>query len=311
MAITCEDEYIAKNGRCCHRCPAGKYVQSDCDSTKTTQCAECGGGFYTATKNYLNKCHVCKDCSSHNNQRKAKDCTATADTVCECVTGFYCSNDQCDHCQQVGNCPPGEGVRLPATRTSNTGCAPCEKGTYSNVTDSFSPCKPHTRCDEIGRVLKIPGTLTTNAICGDIKHHCSFILPAGLWAGFALTVLLLMAVIICMRVKRRSRRAASFSDPVALVKKVPATLATSMELPLSFTEINGHCQESNTMDDCKLSLFNQDDNPVRRSMDSSYPITPLKVSVSFAEPTHFNGCAGHSNFLRTHSEPQEDEWCGT
>lgn len=34
---------------------------------------------------------------------------------------------------------------LAATRTNNTVCAPCEDATYSNVTDSQSPCLPHTR----------------------------------------------------------------------------------------------------------------------------------------------------------------------
>ena len=46
------------------------------------------------------------------------------------------------------------------------------------------------------------------------------------------------------------------------------------------------------------------------SVDSSRPITPLKVSVSFAESNHTNGYRT-GNFLRTHSEPQEDEYCGT
>lgn len=49
------------------------------------------------------------------------------------------------------------------------------------------------------------------------------------------------------------------------------------------------------------------------SLDSCLPITPLKASVSFAESSHGNGSTGYGtgNFLRSYSEPQEDEWCGT
>lgn len=65
-----------------------------------------------------------------------------------------------------------------------------------------------------------------------------------------------------------------------------------------------------------ILLSSPDDNVVsctQDSVDSCLPITPLKASVSFAESNHINGSAGYStsNFLRTYSEPQEDEWCGT
>lgn len=33
--------------------------------------------------------------------------------MCECVTGFYCSNDKCDHCRPVSRCPVGKGVKHP------------------------------------------------------------------------------------------------------------------------------------------------------------------------------------------------------
>lgn len=98
--------------------------------------------------------------------------------MCACVTGFYCSNERCDHCRPVSNCDPGQGVKvlggflletakinhhvlppiscrnkarisfhLAATRTNNTICAQCEEGTYSNVTDFHSQCQVHTRSD--------------------------------------------------------------------------------------------------------------------------------------------------------------------
>lgn len=49
------------------------------------------------------------------------------------------------------------------------------------------------------------------------------------------------------------------------------------------------------------------------SLKSCIPITPLKASVSFAESGHGKESTEYctSNFLRSYSEPQEDEWCGT
>ncbi|KAF0045525.1 hypothetical protein F2P81_002054 [Scophthalmus maximus] len=365
------------------------HVQADCDGTKETQCDKCAHGFYTATKNHLTSCQLCKECSSDNNQRKAKECTATANTVCECESGFYCSNDLCDHCQPVTDCLVGEGVKVPATRTNDTVCAPCEEGTYSNVTDFLSPCKTHTRCDDLGREVRILGTRTTNAVCSDILPRCSWMLPAGLWSGLVLSALVLLAVVVCWRAKRKScgavyefknmKSSAAYVDevgmsvvtterchlmpngfqirykllicsthsptvyynykrhlcehdaeqsyfvvfsvkarssvPATLVEMFPAALVTSRDLPLPLTERNGHYQETCAVDDCKLPIFNMDDddNLVSCCMDSSLPITPLKASVSFAESNHNTGNTGHrtGNFLRTYSEPQEDEWCGT
>lgn len=110
---------------------------------------------------------------------------------------------------------------------------------------------------------------------------------------------------------------AESSVAVSLVEMVPAAPVTQLELSLPFTERNGHCQESCDVEDCKLPLFNPDDNAVscdsQERVDSSLPITRLKASVSFTKSNHINGSAGYctGNFLRTYSEPQEDEYCET
>ncbi|XP_070767542.1 tumor necrosis factor receptor superfamily member 5 [Enoplosus armatus] len=314
--MNCTKEEYSKDGRCCDHCHAGSYMQAECDGTKPTKCVECGSGHYTATKNTLPQCHVCKHCSSSNKQRKLKDCTVQQNTECECVTGYYCNNDGCDHCLPVGHCPPGEGVKVQATRTNNTICALCEEGTYSNVTDFQSPCRAHTRCEGIGRELKTPGTGTTDAICGNFKSNCHWILPAGLWSGLVLTALVLFGLIY-WRTKRKSDRAARPSVPVTLIDVVPAVPVCPLKLPLPSTELNGYCQQSCTVDSCDLPLLNPDDNAVscstEESVDSCLPITKCKASVSFAESSHVNGSAGYctGDFRRTHSEPQEDEWCPT
>ncbi|KAK2844747.1 hypothetical protein Q5P01_011406 [Channa striata] len=317
MICKSEDSYM-KNGKCCKRCFPGQYMKEDCTDTQDTQCAECPYDHYTATKNNAKRCQKCDECSSDNKQEKFKECTRTENTVCKCIPGFYCNSERCDHCLPVESCPPGEGVKTPANRTSGAVCAKCEEGTYSNVTDFISPCKPHTRCEDFGRVLEIPGTEKADAVCGDFIHQCSWVLPAGLWAGLVLTALILFAIVTCRKAKRKSYRAGSVSVPATLVQVIPgASLelplpATAQDSPLCLTELNGHCQESCTIEDFKLPLFQPDDSIVSCSMDSSLPITPLKVSVSFAEPSYVKNC-GYctSDYLGIQSEPQEDEWCGT
>ncbi|XP_034553207.1 tumor necrosis factor receptor superfamily member 5 [Notolabrus celidotus] len=315
MSCLSEDKYVTKDDRCCDRCPSGWYIRGECDGTKKTECAECVRGFFTETKNHWFKCLSCKDCSTKN-QRKVKDCTAQEDTVCGCEPGFFCINQSCDHCQRVKHCPLGQGVKVQATRTNNTICAVCEEGTFNNVTDFHSPCKTHTRCGDLGRVLKTPGTPTADAICGDCKTYCHWIIPASLWSGLVLTALVLFGL-YCWRRQRKSSRAASLIVPVTLTDKVPVEPVCLLELPLQSKKQNGHCIESCMEEDYKFPLFTPDDNAVsyitEDSVDSSHPITPLKVSVSFAESSQQNGSAGFctGNFLRTHSEPQEDEWCGT
>ncbi|XP_029959033.1 tumor necrosis factor receptor superfamily member 5 [Salarias fasciatus] len=311
MNCTSEDKYQSKDGRCCDRCPAGQYLRSDCSDTKKTECAKCVHGYFMATKNHLPRCQVCKECSPNNKQIKLSDCTATENTVCQCRTDFYCSNDDCDLCEPVAKCPPGEGVRLKATRTNNAVCAPCEVGTFSNVTDSISPCRAHTRCEDYGRVLETQGTPTKDAVCGNFKSHCSWMLPAGLWSGLVLTVVIvILVVLIIWRLKRKSYRTAVNSSPAVLVEVIPAP-------PLTPPRLTSHCQESCKMEECKLSIYNPDDTSVGCAMQDSSDIsllkTPLKTSVSFVESSHVNGTAAYisSSLLRSCSEPQEDEWCGT
>ncbi|KAM4581220.1 tumor necrosis factor receptor superfamily member 5 [Odontesthes bonariensis] len=303
MANTCEDnKYRGKDGTCCKRCDPGQYVQAECSTTQETKCEGCKRGFYTATENYLPRCEVCKECIPRNRLRKVRECTAQRNTICECLEGFFCSTDECDHCKKVTHCEQGYGVKSQATRTNDTICAECDEGSYSNVTDYSSSCKPHTRCEDLGKDLRSPGTLKADAMCGNFKSHCPWMLPAGLWSGLVLT-LLIVAVFIIWRARRKSYKSDSRTVPVTLME-------IALEPPLSPLELSSHCQESGTEDDYKLQLFKTDDTLINCS---SHPIIQRKLSVSFLESNHNKESSGYdtANFLRSHSEPQEDEWCGT
>ncbi|XP_027869096.1 tumor necrosis factor receptor superfamily member 5 [Xiphophorus couchianus] len=305
--ITCEvKKNKSKDGHCCDQCPAGMFVAEDCNATENTKCESCPKGSYTEHPNYLKKCIGCSSCVE-NSQIKT-NCTDQKNTVCECKPGFFSTKEDVDHCEAWTKCSVGYGVKNKPTSTNDTVCTPCEKGTYSNVTDFSSPCQPHFRCEAYGLQVKTPGTKTTNAICQECKSQCCWILPASLWAGLVLTILV-VATLIFWRAKRRSYRPVKHSVPVTMVTVVA-------EPVLAPPELLSHCQESCT--DCKQSPFNSDDGSIIRSisdsLDLSTPMTPLKPSVSFIEPEQTNCSSMYpisSAFCRSYSEPQEDEWCGT
>ncbi|XP_028325612.1 tumor necrosis factor receptor superfamily member 5 isoform X2 [Gouania willdenowi] len=297
MICTDKDKYLSKAGICCDRCPAGEHVKTECTGTRATECAVCGRDLYTATVNHLLKCHVCKDCSLKNNKRTLDHCSSKKDTVCECVTGFYCNNDDCDHCQPVDRCLPGEGVKLPATRTNNTVCAPCVNGSFSNVTDFTSPCKAHTRCEEYGRLLKTQGSPKADSVCGNFKSYCSWMLPAGLWSGLVVTIIIVL-VFILWRAKRKHYKTER-SSPAA-VKEI---ISTSPLTPLNSVS---HCCNSCTKD--------EDDVLLSCAVHERLNTIPAKcLPMASASPADFkrtNKEEGCCDVLKSHSEPQEDEWCG-
>ncbi|KAM8870357.1 tumor necrosis factor receptor superfamily member 5 isoform 2-T2 [Spinachia spinachia] len=307
--MNCNADKYFVNGRCCDRCEAGKYLVATCDETNKSKCVECGRDGFTATKNHLDKCRVCKKC--HSGRKQVEPCTAQEDTVCRCETGYYCTNGPCDYCKPLTRCPVGEGVKVHATRTNDTVCDPCPDGTYSNVTDFYSLCQTHTRCEDFGKVVKTHGTATADAVCGDFKSYCSWMLPTGLWSGLLLTALILFCLLICWTSKRKKKKKTFLQQPFKSAGVVPAAPVTQLEVSLPFTELNGHCLQSDMED------YLSDDDTVgcdtQERMESRPPITPLKAPVLFTDSNHINGSAEHctGNFRRTVSEPQEDEWCGT
>lgn len=40
----------------------GYYIKAECDGAKDTECVRCEHGHYTATKNHMEKCNVCRNC---------------------------------------------------------------------------------------------------------------------------------------------------------------------------------------------------------------------------------------------------------
>ncbi|KAM9782526.1 tumor necrosis factor receptor superfamily member 5 [Neosynchiropus ocellatus] len=302
MSCPGQDQYRAKNGRCCDKCPAvvcvcwkirlssGTYVQAECTDEAKTLCQDCGLGFFTTTKNSMDKCLVCQ-----NHQKVLERCTPTTNRVCQCESGFYCASPECDLCRQVTSCPPGKGVKVQSTRTNDTVCAPCGQGTYSNTSD-VAACRPHTRCEDVGRHLETEGTATVDAVCGDLKTLCPWTVPASLWSGFLLTVLLVVLLFFCWRRKQRHHTLAN----------VPVQLEDAAQVePFFSLQGNGHCQES-----CAVPLG----DPVLTSDDVTDRLsTKLRSGFTVLESSELSHghVTGRRLLPRTTSEPQEDEWSGS
>ncbi|KAK3572230.1 hypothetical protein QTP86_027189, partial [Hemibagrus guttatus] len=97
------------------------------------------------------------------------------------------------------------GVSVPHNSTHDTVCTPCPEGTFNNKTDYFTTCQNHTRCSDVGRNLLSKGTAETDTKCGGLMRSdgCHWMLPAGLWAGLILTLILVFIGFLCLRCKKR------------------------------------------------------------------------------------------------------------
>ncbi|XP_057690114.1 tumor necrosis factor receptor superfamily member 5 isoform X1 [Corythoichthys intestinalis] len=296
-----EDMYRSQAGKCCNRCPPGSFVAADCDHNNKTWCEVCRQGLYTATKNHLRQCRVCRSCSASNNQITQKECAPNKDTVCKCASGYFCSGDTCDHCMLGTSCPLGSGVKVEPSGANDTICTPCVNGTYSNVSDSYSACQTHTRCEDLGRVLRTAGTSTSDAICGEFKSGCPWILPAGLWLGFVLTLLIVL-LLMCWMTKRKSHKMSRSNAAIHDVRNTPEGLP---EPPPPTPKIFDQDQKSDFTQACQFTLLNMDKCAEICSRDHNEDL-PLALKTNSWD--HHNGTEAYH---RSHSEPQEDEWCGT
>ncbi|MBN3279819.1 TNR5 factor, partial [Polyodon spathula] len=216
MSCTDSEYFVRKANRCCKKCKKGERWKFDCTGDKETGCEPCNSGEFMDQENTSKTCRACNTCHPSSNLRIVSVCTRFRNAQCECETGFYCShktNNGCDYCNPVQQCRLGEGVVQLATPWSNTECASCKPGTFSNLTDSQTPCRSHTNCTEIGQMLQIAGSSITDSVCigkptppPTPKDLC-WVLPASLWAGFAISAAVFTILfILCYRRKEMRRR---------------------------------------------------------------------------------------------------------
>ncbi|XP_072522285.1 tumor necrosis factor receptor superfamily member 9b [Salminus brasiliensis] len=142
------------NTVCCSRCKPGNRLINHCGVDPKALCEVCTNGTYI-TDGSQKLCQSCKYCTGP--MRVKQPCTATADTVCECVEGFRCGDDQCSHCVQ--ECGKGEEP------SDNRGCQPCRKGTFNN--QIHHACMNWSSgCPSPDQKIIAQGTAESDIVCG-------------------------------------------------------------------------------------------------------------------------------------------------
>ncbi|XP_038629888.1 uncharacterized protein LOC119950948 isoform X2 [Scyliorhinus canicula] len=209
----CPSHQYQKNGNCCDKCPAGYKKIKDCHGNEKTKCEQCKADEYLDYPNYTNYCIRCSYCEEGSNLVTAAHCSPTANTQCQCKSGYYCSSrlgKKCERCRKLTKCGPGKGVIEKATGNSDSVCGPCPSGNYSNVTDSISPCQRHTHCALIGQYILIPGTAIADSICTSIlstSERPSAVTTSPNYPNRLLfTAIAIIATLVYVR-KRRKRTA--------------------------------------------------------------------------------------------------------
>ncbi|XP_026077687.1 tumor necrosis factor receptor superfamily member 9b isoform X1 [Carassius auratus] len=92
----CLDFDIKEQDVCCTKCKPGNRLVKTCGSDPKSLCTPCAKGKFT-TKPIQWMCDNCRQCSS-DKMRVKVNCTASSDTVCECIPGYRCANEKCLRC---------------------------------------------------------------------------------------------------------------------------------------------------------------------------------------------------------------------
>uniref|UniRef100_A0A3Q4GDH2 Tumor necrosis factor receptor superfamily, member 11a, NFKB activator n=1 Tax=Neolamprologus brichardi TaxID=32507 RepID=A0A3Q4GDH2_NEOBR len=125
------------NTHCPFFLPLGYYVFKDCTDTAQTICRKCSHGEYQPSLNSAYRCLKQKFCDPslgfmRNNENSIEE------EPCRCVEGFQCYPINCEYCEKIPTCRPGQGLETKKV------CEPCPKGFFSDKDDD-EPCKPWTK----------------------------------------------------------------------------------------------------------------------------------------------------------------------
>uniref|UniRef100_A0A3P9BY08 TNFR-Cys domain-containing protein n=1 Tax=Maylandia zebra TaxID=106582 RepID=A0A3P9BY08_9CICH len=169
LILTCHSAEYQIGSECCPKCLSGSRVKTHCNEYGSTSCLPCMDGTFTDQPNGLERCIPCTNCDSAGSGRMVKKrCTATSDTDCAPLEGFYCVSSvglSCDIAQKHKRCKPGQYISQHGTASTDTECSDCSSGTFSNGT--FHSCQPHTQCHLFNLQLVTAGTSAADAQCGE------------------------------------------------------------------------------------------------------------------------------------------------
>ncbi|XP_053536348.1 tumor necrosis factor receptor superfamily member 14 [Ictalurus punctatus] len=182
-------EYLSAAGECCPMCNIGSVVLRDCTGDYSTSCKPCSKGMFMNEPNGLNKCFSCKSCDT--GLYVLQECTTIKDTVCEVLDGYYCiqkSGRECSLASKHSECEPGQQVKTPGTKASDTVCEPCPPGFYS---PKGVNCTKWTDCWVNNEVVDQEGTSITDVQCKPRRRRSVYLILIPLSALVILSVIVL------------------------------------------------------------------------------------------------------------------------
>ncbi|XP_053280223.1 tumor necrosis factor receptor superfamily member 14 [Pleuronectes platessa] len=168
--LSCHPTEYQTGKECCPLCPPGNRVKTHCTEFRSTSCLPCVNNTFMNLPTGLTKCFPCTTCGPASGLQTNTSCTATTDSVCEPLEGFYCIDrigNNCAAAQKHKQCQPGQYIKLRGTPLTDSQCSECSDGTFSDGTRTS--CQPHTQCESQNFQLMQPGTPSTDAECGNLK----------------------------------------------------------------------------------------------------------------------------------------------
>ncbi|XP_077315372.1 tumor necrosis factor receptor superfamily member 5 [Lithobates pipiens] len=171
-AISCRSTEYEKDGRCCSLCMPGHRLDQDCTESSETVCVACEDGEYQDKWNQEAYCLPHHNCDEKLGFQKISEGTDAKNVDCVCQEGKHCSSQQCETCVLNKPCTLGFGVTRKAERYSDTECAPCQNGTFSNVSSDTEPCKDWKSCGRSQLQIR-PGTDRADVVCGPLPKKNS------------------------------------------------------------------------------------------------------------------------------------------
>ncbi|KAF5884449.1 tumor necrosis factor receptor superfamily member 5-like isoform X1, partial [Clarias magur] len=156
-------EYLSPSGDCCSMCNIGSVVSKDCSGDYRTSCKPCSEGTFMNRPNGLDMCLQCKVCG--RGFSILRECTKIQDTVCEVSDGYYCldyRDGECIRAVEHSKCTPGQHIKTPGTKASDTVCEACPPGFYS---PKGVNCTKWTDCSDNNEIEDQEGTSITDVKC--------------------------------------------------------------------------------------------------------------------------------------------------
>ncbi|XP_026189475.1 tumor necrosis factor receptor superfamily member 14-like isoform X2 [Mastacembelus armatus] len=172
-------------------CHEGTIVRKDCTPDSGTRCVPCQSGTFMNQPNGLNKCFLCTACDAAHGLFPWRKCSATADTVCGVLSGYFCrswANDTgCSLAEKHARCAPGQRTKEPGTNTTDTLCEVCQTGSFS--LEGIN-CTAWTICPET-HVKVREGNTSSDVVCAAASRNYYTYISVLLWsftvAGFIIS----------------------------------------------------------------------------------------------------------------------------